>query len=264
MKSMETKKTLALIDNPGAFLPTAQELQEVVEDLKDILSRRIFGLVTIAGGGAGVFKVLEPGTDEPTSGVQSIDCVILASHLINVRWGHDYGTRQEGERPLCRSMDGLTGIEEETGETHNCEDCPYNQFQDGARKACTNKRQLYIMREGDLLPVLFALPPSALKAYDNYRVQARLTLRTPMCALITRITLKNKKNAAGIEYSTPMFTAIGKLPIDEAQRMEAFARQIMEAAQRAGIQADDLSTDVQEAPRPGGFTQVDEEDLPFT
>ncbi|MBQ1792051.1 MAG: hypothetical protein II008_17885 [Oscillospiraceae bacterium] len=260
------KNALSLIENPSKYLPTAQEMQAVMTELGDILNRNIFGVITIAGGGAGVFKVLEPGAEETTNGVQEITGVIVASHLVNVRWGHDYGTRQQGERPICRSMDGLSGVDQETGETHSCAACPYNQFgENGERKACGNKRQLYIMREGDLLPVLFALPPSALKAFDNYRVQASLTLRTPMSALVTRITLKNKVSNGGSEYSTPVFTALGKLPVEEGRRMEAFARQIMDAAQRAGISADEVGEDAQAAPAGnGGFVQVDEDELPFT
>ena len=259
---------LSLIDDPSKYLPSQQDIETVMADLGDILSRRIFGVITIAGGGAGVFKVLEPGAEETTNGVQAIEGVILASHLVNVRWGHDFGTRQQGERPICRSMDGLTGVEEETGETHSCAACPFNQFgDDGQRKACSNKRQLYIMREGDLLPMLLSLPPSSLKAYDNYRVLASLTLRAPMNALVTRITLKNKTSAGGSEYSSPVFTAIGRLPIEEGKRMEAFARQIMDAAQRAGISADEVSDEGAAAPapaQPGGFVQVDDDELPFT
>ena len=101
-------KSLAIIENTAAYLPTAEDLKNVMDELGDIMSRKIFGVVTIAGGGAGVFKVLEPGAEEPTSGVQSIDCVILASHPINVRWGHDYGSREDGERPACRSMDAVS------------------------------------------------------------------------------------------------------------------------------------------------------------
>lgn len=258
--------TLALIDDPSRFLPSKQDIETVMHDLGDILSRRIFGVITIAGGGAGVFKVLEPGAEETTNGVQAIEGVILASHLVNVRWGHDYGAREDGERPACRSMDGKTGVELETGETHDCDACPYNQFtEDGGRKVCTNKRQLYIMREGDLLPMLLSLPPSSLKAYDNYRVLASLTLRTPMSALVTRITLKNKTSANGSEYSSPVFTAVSKLPVEEGKRMEAFARQIMDAAQRAGIEAEDVSQEAQQpAPAGGQFVQVDDDDLPFT
>lgn len=254
---------LALIEDTSKFLPSQQDIETVMTDLGDILSRRIFGVITIAGGGAGVFKVLEPGAEETTNGVQAIEGVILASHLVNVRWGHDFGTRQQGERPICRSMDGINGVDQETGETHSCAACPFNQFtEDGGRKACSNKRQLYIMREGDLLPMLLALPPSALKAYDNYRVLASLTLRTPMCALVTRITLKNKTSNGGSEYSTPVFSAVGKLPLAEAKQMADFARQIMAAAQRAGINADEVSDDAPPAPQ-SDFVQVDDEELPF-
>lgn len=259
-----TKNTaLTLIDDSTKYLPAQADIDTVMEELGDILSRRIFGVITIAGGGAGVFRVLEPGSEDPTNGVQEITGVIVASHLVNVRWGHDYGTRQQGERPVCRSMDGATGVEEETGETHACENCPHNQFgEDGARKACSNKRQLYIMREGDLLPMLFSLPPSSLKVFDNYRVLATLTMRTPMSALVTRITLKNKVSANGNEYSAPVFTPVGKLPAEEGQRMAAFAKQIMEAVQRAGISADEVSEDAPPAPK-GDFVQVDDDDLPF-
>lgn len=261
---MSKNTGLSLIEDSSRFLPAAQDIENVMQDLGDILSRRIFGVITIAGGGAGVFKVLEPGAEETTNGVQAIEGVILASHPMNVRWGHDYGTRQQGERPACRSMDGVTGTDLDTGEVHACKDCPFNQFgEDGSRKACGNKRQLYIMREGDLLPMLFALPPSALKAFDNYRVLASLTLRTPMSALVTRITLKNKTSVNGSEYSSPVFLAVGKLPVEEGKRMEAFARQIMDAAQRAGISADEVSDDGAAPAQPGGFVQVDDEDLPF-
>ena len=260
---MAKSTALTLIDDSSKYLPAQADIDTVMEELGDILSRRIFGVVTIAGGGAGVFKVLEPGAEEPSNGVQEITGVIVSSHLMNVRWGHDYGTRKPGELPICRSMDGVTGVNQETGETQECASCPFNQFgTDGARKACGNKRQLYIMREGDLLPVLFALPPSALKAFDNYRVLASLTLRTPMCALVTRITLKNKTSNGGSEYSTPVFSAVGKLPLAEAKQMADFAKQIMAAAQRAGINADEVSDDAPPAPK-GDFVQVDDEDLPF-
>lgn len=262
---MSDKTALAVIQDSSKYLPAAEDLENVMHDLGDILSPRVFGVVTIAGGGAGVFKVTEPGADESTS-VQTIEGVIVASHLVNIRWAHDYGSRQQGEAPACKSMDGLSGTDLSTGEVHSCQACPYNQFgENGERKACNNKRQLYIMREGDLLPVLFPLPPSALRAYDNYRVHASLTLRTPMSALLTRITLKNKRSANGSDYSSPVFTAMSKLPTEEGRRMEAFARQIMDAAQRAGISADEVTGEVAQgaAPAATSFVQVEDEDLPF-
>ena len=262
---MSKSTALTVIEDSSKYMPSQQDIDTMMHDIGDIISRHIFGVVTIAGGCAGVFKVLEPGAEETMNGVQSIEGVILAAHKVNVRWGHDYGSRQQGEQPVCRSLDGVTGVVLETGETVQCESCPYNQYgENGQRKACSNKHQLYILREGDLLPVLFSIPPTSLKAYNNYRIRASVTMRCPMSALVTRITLKNEVNKNGNEYSTAVFTAVAKLPLEEGKRMEAFAAQIVDAAKRAGASADEIVNEgMQAPPASGSFVQVDDEDLPF-
>lgn len=253
---------LALVKDVSLYCPSAQELQEVGEELKGVLRRSMLGTVQIANGGACVFKVKEPGADEATGGVQAVEGVILCSHPMNAMWGHDYASRQEGELPLCRSMDGQTGILLETGEVRLCSECPYNQFVDG-HKQCGNKRQLYIMREGDLVPILFSLPPTALKYFDQYLVRCRLTMRVPLFTVVTRITLRNVKSN-GNEYSVPVFTPVGKLPRDEATRMKNYAQAFAEAAQRSGIQADDLNAPPEDDPSGNpAFVEVTDEDLPF-
>jgi hypothetical protein len=189
----------------------------------------------------GIFKVLEPGAEEPVNGGESIDCVIVTSHPMNIRWGTAFGERGSGEPPVCRSVDGVEGIDE-GGEVHACSDCPYNRFgEDGQRKACTNKRQLYVFRAGDLFPMLFALPPSGLRAFDNYRVRTRLTVRQPMHAIVTRISLAQKRNDAGVAYSAPVFTPVGLLPQDGALQVKAYVESIVNSVKKAGIFADDLT-----------------------
>ena len=254
---------LTLVKTPELYLPSAEELAEVSEELKGVLTRRMLGTIQIANGGAGVFKVKEPGADEATGGVQAIEGVILASHPTNVLWGHDFGHREDGEMPVCRSMEGKTGTILETGEVRLCGECPYNQFVDG-RKQCSNKRQLYIMRENDLVPMLFSLPPTALKFFDQYLVRCRLTMRVPLFTVVTRITLKNVKSGNN-EYSVPVFTPVGKLPREEAKRLSEYAQAFAAAAQRSGIQADDLNAEPAASQPEGGgtFTPVEDEDLPF-
>lgn len=262
------KNELALIKNAEIYLPSNEDIKATVDDLADIMSRKLFGVISIAPAGAGTFKVLEPCADEITNGVAEIECVILASHPTNVLWGKPYGERQPGERPICRSMNGDTGVDAE-GEIHDCATCVHNQFgEDGKRKRCSNKRQLYVMRQGDVLPMLFALPPSALNAYDRYRGRVRLTLKRSMFTVLTRIKLTNKvSDVSHAEYSVPVFEAIGLLPEAEAARVEAFARSIADSAQRAGIVADELSNEAEDAAENAGassdgFVAVPDEDLP--
>ena len=255
------KNELALVKDPGAWLPTTEEIGEIMTDLKGVLTRSMLGTIQIANGGACCFKVKEPGADEATPGVQAIEGVILASHPTNVMWGKDFGHREPGELPVCRSMDGVNGVILETGEVRQCASCPHNQFADG-RKACLNKKQLYIMREGDLVPMLFSLPPTSLKFFDKYLVRCRLTMRVPMYSVVTRITLRNE-NKNGNEYSVPVFTPVGKLPKDQAFSIAQYAQEFAAAAQRSGIQADDMTP--AEDTGSGQFTQVEvpEEELPF-
>ena len=71
------------------------------------------------------------------------------------------------QRAQCMTMinamiDGVTGSTGQESAT-----CPYNQFGSGGgqAKACKNKRLLYILPEGELLPQLFALPTGSLKPF---------------------------------------------------------------------------------------------------
>ncbi len=257
------EKGLTVIQDPSGFLPSAEELQEITEELQGVLTRSMLGTIQIANGGACCFKVKEPGADEATPGVQAVEGMILAFHRTNVLWGHDFGHREQGELPVCRSMDGETGTILETGEVRQCESCPHNKFCDG-HKECSNKMQLYVMREGDLVPMLFSLPPTALKYFNKYLVRCRLTERVPMFSVVTRVTLRNEQNAGGNEFSVPVFTPVGKIPREEAMRMKEYAQAFAAAAQRSGIQVDDLTANDGEGAvaGEGGFVEVDEE-LPF-
>jgi hypothetical protein len=232
--------TLSIINDTTGLLPGAEDVKLILEDLGDLMtSRRIFGIIGIAGGDAGVFKVLEPGTEETIS-VMQIEGVIVMSHAINVRWGRSFAERSDNEKPACKALDGITGVDE-NGEIHDCATCPYNKYTtDGERKACMNRRQLYILRKGDIIPVLLTLPPSALRAYDNYRINLSVTMRKRMNGVVTRITLASKKNKKDIKYSAPVFDAVAEIPALEAQRIAQYTESIVRSAQKAGIDADEI------------------------
>lgn len=255
-------KELALVENQTAYLPSAQELADVTAELKGVLRRSMLGTIQIANGGADVFKVKEPGADEAVGGITEIEGVILYSHPTNTLWGHDYANRQDDEPPVCRSMDGNTGTVTDTGEVRLCAECPYNQYENG-RKQCVNKRQLYILRADDLVPILFSIPPTALKYFDQYLVRCRLNMRVPLFTVVTKITLKNVKGANNNEYSVPVFTPVGKLDRAEAERMKDYAMAFAAAAQKNGIQADDIAHEGEPPAAQQGFTATNDEDLPF-
>lgn len=267
---MATKMNqLAVIDttNLMPIVPAADDLEAIQQELSD-MNRIPYGRIKIAAGGVNMFQVFEPGEDEPTA-VQSMEGVILLSHKSNGLWLKAFGGSDK--TPDCSSMDGVTGTMAETGECVECAACAYNQFgsaKDGAGrgKACKNMRRLYIMRRGDIFPMVLTLPPTALTAYDNYRTKVLLG-RKKMSGIMTRITLKSAANKDGTAYSTPVFEAVGELNGAEAEAVKSYAAMFKDSALRVGVTADDASGTVDAEPvsdvAANGWKEVSPDDLPF-
>ncbi len=234
---MAKKNALAIID-PSDFqiIPAAEDMEAVLEELKDI-ERIPYGRITIGSGGLNVFKVLEPG-DENASSTDEVVGVILFSHKVNVKWATKFGVKTEGPKtPECSSIDGDTGIIAATGECRECRTCPYNQFgsaDNGIGKACRNMRRLYIMREGDVFPIILSLPATSLKAFDFYRTRLAVLKKTPQ-AVLTKITLKATTSKDDAEFSVAVFSSEGALPAAEVARVRTYAAQFEEAAKNVDI-----------------------------
>ena len=75
-----------------------------------------------------------------------------------------YATKYTGgnQPPDCCSFDGVTGEGEPGGA---CRKCPLNQFGSGENgaKACKNRRRIYVLREGEIFPLLLSLPTGSLQ-----------------------------------------------------------------------------------------------------
>lgn len=273
------KNQLAVIDQNTHLIPTAEDMAAIQEELQDI-DRVPFGRIRIAGGGANVFKVTDPGDDDAHTETEIVGVVIL-SHKCNAYWPAKYGSDDDAsKKPDCASMDGKIGIVAETGECRDCDACPFNQFNSapdgGAGKACKNMRRLYLMRDGDILPMVLSLPATALKSYDNYRTRLLSQQHKTAVGVVTKITLKTAKSSKGVEYSTPIFEPDAILPAAEVERVRAFAAQFEVAAKRAGITEDEVSeppyvpsrpcpTNANDGPNEYDFPPAEGEDgeLPF-
>ena len=71
--------------------------------------------------------------------------------------------------------------------------------------ACANRRRVHLLMVGHVLPLRLNLPPSALRAYDDYATRLS-DLNCPIPAVVTTISLTKAKNKDGIEYSVPVFS----------------------------------------------------------
>lgn len=247
---MATKMNqLAVIDHSNLLpiVPSAEDLAAIREELSD-MDRVPYGRIKIAAGGVNIFQVFEPGEEEATP-AQTVDGVIMLSHKSNGLWSKPFGSG-DSKMPDCSSVDGVYGTVTETGEGVECASCPYNAFGsakggEGRGKACKNMRRLYIMRRGDIFPMVLTLPPTALSAYDSYRTKVMLG-RKKMANVMTRISLKSAANKDGVSYSTPIFEAVGVLDGVEAAAMRAYSDALNSSAQRVGVTADDAPAEVQQ------------------
>lgn len=261
------KTELAIVENTLGLLPNPEELSSIANELQDIIAespRKLFATMKIAAAGANVFQVQEPGAEDLVSVPPPLRVVIVASHPANTRWEGTFETRQPGEHPACRSTDGINGTDL-NGEIHACATCPYNQYgEDGERKVCGNRIQLYVMREGDIFPTLFSLPPSSKTAFNKYRIYANMTVKQPLHMLITEMGLTAEKNKRGVLYSKITFKPVGILPKETAMKIKQMTDKLVQTAK--DVVTDEVpvgAEPVYDAPPVSnqGFTSVTE-DLP--
>jgi hypothetical protein len=239
------------------IVPDADDLAAIMDEMRD-MDTLPFGRVQIAAAGAGVFRVTEPGDEEAVPATE-IAAVILHNHKANALWLNKYGT-SEDKQPDCMSVDGETGLVRETGECRPCASCPYNQYGSadggaGRGKACKNTRRLYLMRHGDVFPMILHLPSTALSAFDKYRTKVMLK-KQRLTGIITNIRLKNAANKDGIAYSTPVFEAIATLPPEEAARVREYADSFVAAMNGMTVTQTGVTVE-------SGFVDVDDAELPF-
>ncbi|MCM1221459.1 MAG: hypothetical protein NC548_43970, partial [Lachnospiraceae bacterium] len=124
------------------------------------------------------------------------------------------------------------------------------------------------------VPLVLSLPPTSLKYMRDY-IAKRVILKGFRCwQVVTKVTLKKEKNAAGIAYSRAVFTFVGKLSPQKAKEAEAMKDCVKQQYRQLDVEGADYnatggnSQDGPAAPKTdaAGFMNVPEgsdEDLPF-
>jgi len=222
---------LAIIDNIN--LPALNgDLGALVAEEMDGLSIE-FDRVKIPSGGGLAFEVPGDDPDNPET-VKEIVGVIVDHHPVNAYWADKYSG--QNNPPDCSSMDGKTGEARETSERRACKSCPHNDWgSDGVGKACKNMHRVYILREGEMFPLLLTLPPTSLKNFSNYLAKRVVAKGRRSYEVLTKITLKKATNRTGITYSQAAFTLVGVLSKEEAEKVAQYAAGIKPVTRRLAV-----------------------------
>lgn len=209
-KELVVKDTnVALTDTP------AMSMQDLLKDSQGLTIQ--FDKITTPAGGGISFEVTNPDTSEADA-VKTLRGVILKSLPSNVFFENDYNG--DNLPPDCSSNDGIIGIDQE-GEQHDCATCARNQFgsaTDGG-KECKNRRTLYILLDGEVMPRLISLPSTSLTNLSKFQTQLLMSRRR-IFDVNVKITLVKAQSKSGISYSKYVFTPDGVTTVEQSERIQ--------------------------------------------
>ncbi|MCR4629335.1 MAG: hypothetical protein K5760_07015 [Clostridium sp.] len=160
-----------------------------------------FDRIKIPSGGSTAFEIPDDDSDEPAM-VREITGVILLHHPAYTYYKDKYSGGSNP--PDCGSFDGVNGTGEPGG---NCANCRFNQFGsgDGQGKACKNRRMIYVLRKGELFPMMLSLPTGSLREFTRY-LKRQLSKGRRLNQIVTKISLRKATNSSGIAFSQAVFT----------------------------------------------------------
>lgn len=260
-----SKNELAVVTSEKFDLQVlAGDMAAAIAEEMDGLGTIPFDKVKMPSGGSLAFEIPTDDEDNPDMAKELVG-VILYHHPVNAYWHNKYDG--QNNQPDCTSYDGKNGIWTETGECTNCATCKYNQFgsdDNGRGKACKNMHRLYLLREGNPVPILLTLPPSSLKGLRDYLGKKVVLKGLRSYQVITKITLKKEQSGDGITYSRAVFTAIGTLEGEKLEMAKQYAENIKASNQNVEITEDDFGMAPANTATETGFTPAAKaEEAPF-
>ena len=197
-----------------------------------------FERIKIPAGGGTMFEFPSSNPDEPDM-IKEFSAVILYHHPMYVFYSSKFNG--SNNPPDCLSVDGITGVGIPGGK---CINCPKNKFGSGENgsKACKNKHQMYLLREGEIFPVVLSLPTSSNKEFSRY-IKRLLSRGKKSDSVVTKFSLKKAVNKTGISYSQVQFSVARELDTKEIELIKNYSGQVKSYAQsKDNFQKVDITT----------------------
>lgn len=228
-----TKETMPAVANGNGNFDLAILDNDSMEVVRENMASEEFSAsdldrVSVPAGGSTMWEV---NTPEGIQNVAEFKGVIVLATKGRSYWSAAFGSG-EATPPDCASYDCVTGIGEPGGD---CATCPFNQFgsANGNGKACREKRTLFILQDGELLPTILNVPPSSIKALKSYML--RLTKSgTPLSGCVTAFSLSRAVSKSNIKYSAVNFNMAEKLDPQRRAAVQDYIKSFGSTMERAG------------------------------
>jgi len=225
-------KETALQAQPTGYMALANS------DLGGMMAEELDGLdagfdkIKIPSGGMTVFEI--PNEEGDADTVKEFSAVILWHHPLRAYYKEKY--TGGNNPPDCGSIDGICGNGEPGGE---CKKCPLNEFDtwENGAKACKDRRRVYVLREGEIFPLLLSLPTGSLKEFTKY-LKRLLSKGRKSNSVVTRFTLQKAVNKGGVTYSQAQFAIDRPLTPEEYALIDKLSGQVKTFSRSVAIDYD--------------------------
>jgi hypothetical protein len=224
---MQTKEVVKQEATSSPFVIFHTELAEIREAVitnvgESGLTAGDFERIKVPAGGGTAWSVQGLDGEEM---IKELAGIIIAWRDTRAYWSVPMEESDGNMPPDCYSMDARTGIGKPGGDCHKCPLAQFGSDAKGEGQACKLIRQLFLIREDNLLPEIVNLPPSSVKPARQYFL--RLASKGAPCySVITKLSLEKAKNAQGIVYAKAVLTSGGRLTSEQAQLAKQYATMI--------------------------------------
>lgn len=220
---------LPAVINPSSYaLMQAGAIEDMTAAIHEnlaggTLSLRHLTKINMPAAGSTVWQV---PTAEGEKNEASITGIIILQQPRRVYYEKSMAEADgENNRPDCFSNDAKLGVgvrwknDPEGAGPHECAGCPLSQFgPNNERPRCQLRRNLYVLREADMMPIIIDLPPTSIKNIENY-MASLMTSGTRYSHAVTEISLQKAMSKGGPRsnpYSEAIFKKVGE--VERAQR----------------------------------------------
>ena len=203
---VEQQEQALVFQFPDVSLSADFSQEELQDDTDGI--RLTFPRAKIPGGGSTLFELPSEDASKPEY-VESLQGVILFHHLVNGYWVGE--PSDEDKSPLCTSMDGKMGHGDPGGLCAKCQLNTFGSAEDGRGKACKNQRYLYLLRDGEFMPLELHLPPTSLQPFNRFMNAAFLYRNRASYGSVVELSLhrEDKPSPHAVEHFRKLYDFTG-------------------------------------------------------
>jgi hypothetical protein len=211
----------ATLDNYPILSPEMLDISEIItENLGGNIGPSDLGRVKVPAGGSTTWILPDADADGGERESKEVVGIVIYNRTTRSYWPGEYdGSRNP---PACSSVDGQTGIGNPGGACARCQFAEFGSKTDSNGQACKTAQEIFIVIEGQILPLVLSVPPSSLKAFRAYATR-QLSAGRKLSEMLTKITLEKTKNSGGIVYAEMHFSSVQQLVAGDKAAVARYA-----------------------------------------